>query len=234
MTGPDHTTDKDAEMVGAVHDRAKELDRHILEHSRGAEAGDTVAGGYAARGAVKPDSGGGANGKKKSGEMVQAVMDATAAMERDLKRLYEEQERLYDRLSDLELKIDKLDQARNAVENGDLPEIGPDGRLKDAELEALISAQEKRLGRSIDRSDPQALLVIFTAEQERSIVERTETMEAIDRNEAEIKAAREGREIDETLDTGLSGAGAILENKSASLENPDQTQVAREFDQFTF
>ena len=220
--------------MSAVHERAKELETHILEHSRGAEEGDTVAGGYMARGAVKPRSDGGANGKKKSADMVQAVIDATAAMERDLKRLYEEQERLYDRLSDLELKIDKLDQVRNGIENGDLPEIGLDGKIKDTELEAMIAAEEKRLGRSIDRSDPQALMAIFTAEQQRAVTERTEVLEAIDRNEAEIKAAREGRELDETLDTGLSGADTILENKSASLENPDQTQVAREFDQFTF
>lgn len=232
MTGPDHTTDRDADAVGSVHDRARELDRHILEHSRGAETGDTVAGGYAARGAVKPDSDGSTNGKKKSDEMVQAVMDATAAMERDLKRLYEEQERLYDQLSDLELKIDKLDKVTNAVENGELPKIGPDGKLRDAELEAVIAAQEKRLGRSIDRSDPQALLAIFTAEQERSFVERTEVIEAIDRNEAEINAAREGRELEEVPNAGLSGNNELEIANKLDEQNRGNPHQSAEFDQF--
>ncbi len=232
--GRDHTTDGDADLVRKVHHRAKELDQHILEHSRDAEAGDTVAGGYVARGAVKPDSDGSTNDKKKSDDMIQAVIDATAAMERDLKRLYEEQERLYDQLSDLELKIDKLDKVTNAVENGELPKIGPDGKLRDTELEAVIAAQEKRLGRSIDRSDSQALLAIFTAEQERSFVERTEIIEAIDRNEAEIKATREGRELDEVPNAGLSGNNELEIANKLDEQNRGTPHQSAEFDQFNF
>ena len=233
MTGPSQTTDKDADPVSAVHERAKEFEAHVLEHSRGAEAGDTVAGGHMARGAGKQDSNGSANGKKKSDDLTQAVIDATAAMERDLKRLYEEQERLYDRLSDLELKIDKLEQISDGIEHGRMPEIGSDGKLKDAELEAMVAAQEKRLGRAVDRSNPQALLAIFADEHERAVVERTETMEAINKVEADIEAVQNGRELDETLDTGLSGSKGFETSNATTHEVAEQIVTENGLDQFT-
>ncbi len=221
-------------LVGVVHTRAKELESHILEHSRDAEAGETVAGGYAARGTARPEDSGKSNSKKRSDDLISAVIDSNTEIQRQLKQLYADREALYDQLSDIEYKIDKLDQTIHRMNDGDMLETGPDGKLIDAELEAMIAAEEKRLGRSIDRSDPQALMIVFTAEHERSVTERDEVLEAIDKNEAEIDAVQAGRELQEAPNSGLSGGHAIVETKGIVSQEPDQTRVAQDFDQFTF
>lgn len=220
--------------VSAVHERAKSLEAHILEHSRDAEAGDIVAGGYAARGTAKPENSEKSGAKRKSSDMMQAVLDSTAEMQRQLERLYEEREALYDQLSDIEFKIDKLDQAIQEMNEGDLPEVGADGTLVDAELEAMVAAEEKRLGRSIDRSDPQALMAIFAAEQERSTFERDNVLEAIDRNAEEIDAVQSGRDIQGKPASGLSANNAFEDANSLDHASREQQQQTNDFDQFTF
>jgi hypothetical protein len=220
--------------VGVVHARAKKLEAHILEHSRDAEAGETVAGGYAARGTAKPEDSGKNGSKRKSNEMMQAVLDSTAEMQRQLERLYEQREALYNQLSDIEIKIDKLDQTIQRMNHGDMPEIGPDGKLVDDELEAMVAAEEKRLGRSIDRSDPQSLMVIFTAEQERSGIERDRILEEIDRNEAEIKAIEEGRNLEERPSQGLQASTGFASANVLDNESQENPQYSAEFDQFGF
>lgn len=221
-------------LIGAVHTRAKALDAHILERSRDAEEGETVAGGYAARGTARPEESGKNGSKRKSNEMMQAVLESTAEMQRQLERLYEQREALYDQLSDIEYKIDKLDQTIHRMNDGDMLEIGPDGKLSDAELEAMVAAEERRLGRSIDRSDPQALMVIFTAEHERTVIERDEVLEAIDKNEAEIEAVQAGRELDAKPVSGMSANNAFEEANELGHANRDQPQHVSEFDQFSF
>ncbi|MDW3098619.1 MAG: hypothetical protein R8J41_11025 [Alphaproteobacteria bacterium] len=221
-------------LIGAVHTRAKALEAHILEHSRGAEAGETVAGGYAARGSAKPENSSKDGAKRKSNEMMQAVLDSTAEMQRQLDRLYEQREALYDQLSDVEFKIDKLDQTVQRMNDGDMPEIGSDGKLIDADFEAMIAAEEKRLGRSIDRSDPKALMAIFAAEHQRSINERDETLEAIDKNEAEIKAVREGRDLDEKPNSYLDASNAIEKANAIDSTAASNPTYESEFDQFGF
>ncbi len=221
--------------MGVVHTRAKALESHILEHSRDAEAGETVAGGYAARGTAKPEDSGKNGSKRKSNEMMQAVLDSTAEMQRQLERLYEQREALYDQLSDIEFKIDKLDQTVQRMNDGDMPEIGPDGKLVDAELEAMIAAEEKRLGRAIDRSDPQALMAIFAAEHQRSINERDETLEAIDKNAANIEALQNGRGLDQQVDrtTDLDREAVLRELKSTAQDGEPAVSLDAALDQFT-
>ncbi|WP_422021735.1 hypothetical protein [Pyruvatibacter mobilis] len=225
-----HKTDP----IGAVHTRAKELEAHILEHSRDAEAGETVAGGYAARGTARPENSGKSNSKKRSDDLISAVIDSNAEIQRQLKQLYADREALYDQLSDIEYKIDKLDQTIHRMNDGDMPDIGPDGKLVDAELEAMIAAEEKRLGRSIDRSDPQALMVIFTAEQERSTVERDEVLEAIDKNEAEIEAIEQGRDLSSDHKSGIEVDAALESSNGKAHDISDQITVDTRLDQFTF
>lgn len=223
-----------ADPVGAVHTHAKELETHILEHSRDAEAGETVAGGYAARGTARPEDSGKDSAKRKSNDLMQAVIDSTEDMKRQLDRLQREQQALYDRLSNIEVKIDKLEQVARAMDAGDMPEVGADGKLKDAELEAMIAAEERRLGRAIDRSDPQALMAIFAAEHQRSINERDETLEAIDKNEAEIKAVREGRNLDEKPNSYLDASNAIEKANALDSTAASNPTYENEFDQFGF
>lgn len=220
--------------VSAVHTRAKALEAHILEHSRDAEAGETVAGGYAARGTAKTEDAGKNGSKRKSNEMMQAVLDSTAEMQRQLDRLYEQREALYDQLSDIEFKIDKLDQTIHQMNDGDMPKIGPDGKLIDTELEAMVAAEEKRLGRSIDRSDPQALMVIFTAEHERSVTERDEVLEAIDKSEAEIEAIEQGRDLSSDHKSGIEVDAALESSNGKAHDISDQITVDTRLDQFTF
>ncbi len=220
--------------VSGVHERAKALEAHILEHSRDAEAGETVAGGYTARGAAKPEDSEKNSTKRKSGDMMQAVLDSTAEMQRQLERLYEQREALYDQLSDLEFKIDKLDQTIQQMHQGNIPEIGPDGALVDTELEAMVAVEEKRLGRSIDRSDPQALMAIFAAEQERSTSERDDVLEAINKNEAEIEALQEGRSLDEAPQNSLSASTNLKQADNTADASSDQVAVNAHLDQFTF
>lgn len=231
MTGRDPNK---PDPVSAVHERAKEFDAHILEHSRDAEAGETVAGGYMARGNAKPEAPGKGDAKRRSDDLMNAVIDSTAAVEERLKRLREEQQALYDRLSDIEVKIDKLEQVARTIDAGDMPEIGDDGKLKDAELEAMIASEEKRLGRSIDRSDPQALMAIFAAEHQRSITERDETLKAIDRNAEKIEAIKESRYLGESPEQGLQAASGFEKANGATREVNQQIVAENRLDQFTF
>lgn len=233
MTSRDHINN---DPVGAVHKRAKEFEAHLLEHSRDAEAGDTIAGGYRALGTAKPASDGGTHGKRKSDDIMRAVMDSAEDMKRHLDRLYDEQQALYDRLSDIEVKIDKLEQVARALDAGDMPEIGDDGKLKDAELEAMIAAEEKRLGRSIDRSDPQVLVAIFAAEHQRSIQERDETLAAIDKNAADIEALQDGRSLDQQVDrtSDIEREAALRELKSNAQHGEPAVSQDAALDQFTF
>jgi len=231
MTSRDPTK---PDPVSAVHQRAKDFDAHILEHSRDAEAGETVAGGYMARGNAKPEAPGKGDAKRRSDDLMNAVMDSTAAVEEQLKRLREEQQALYDRLSDIEVKIDKLERVAGTIDAGNMPEIGDDGKLKDAELEAMIAAEEKRLGRSIDRSDQQALMAIFTAEHQRSIQERDETLEAIDRNEVEIEAVQEGRKLNDAPQSSLSASMGLKQADNAANAAADKVATSASLDQFTF
>ncbi|MCD1624031.1 hypothetical protein [Citromicrobium bathyomarinum] len=54
---------------------------------------------------------------------------------------------------DKELVQDHLDK----LESGEKPELNEDGSLKDQELEATISAYEKKYGITVDRDDPDAI-----------------------------------------------------------------------------
>lgn len=242
MTGPGRTTDKDVDPIRAVHTRAKELERHILEHSRGAEAGDTVAGGHMARGAVKPGSEGGKSKRDKDSQtLTQAVLDQIALIEEQLADLYEQRDVLITKLNEIEQQQAHWAAVQARLSSGEVPAMDDDRRFRDEKLESLVAAYVQRTGRSVDRTDTVAIMSIVDAEQSRlddAYKDTRNDLEALNKRidglEAQAEALQNGRELDAPLDTGLAANADLKSADDVAELGTDHVAAQNGLDQFTF
>jgi len=231
-----------ADPLQKTHAIACELEEHILLRSAAAKAGDVVLGGYIARG--KSEMGEGSQGKAKRSErdmLTQIAIDQAAQIEAQLAGLYDQRDDIMDRLNNIDTAMTHRQRMLGRIAEGNMPEIGEDGAFKDQELEALVAAHERKSGHSIDRSDPQAIAAIITADQQRLTQDRAEARdelkainEKIDGLEAQADAINAERGIDSA---GGASDEADLRDTLASTFDADtevsELGTANRFDQFT-
>lgn len=115
-----------------------------------------------------------------------AVLSYQDQLEKELFDLLTQRDAILKEVSELERQNAQLKRMAEAIAEGDLPERNPDGSFKDAALEALISAHEKKTGHSVDRSDGGVILQIIMAEQERVEEQHRQKSEELEQIERRI------------------------------------------------
>jgi hypothetical protein len=162
--------------------------------------------------------------EKKRFERIAQILDD--ALRERLKELYEERDRLYQRLTEIEqertqnsAQIDALKQRYDdleaerihAMERGSF-ERNPDGTFKSKALEDAVAEYEKRTGKKVDRNNFDEVYALL--------------IEAQDRAETERKA-REKRDH-ELLEEGQGIAGKIddIDKKISEAEQALKTRDA--------
>lgn len=242
MTGTDNTIGKNADPVSAVHTRERELDDTILNLSKGAEAGEVVAG-HAARGTAPTAGGQDSRSKReKDGQaLTQAVLDQIALIEEQLAGLYDQRDALIKKLNDIEHQQSHWVAVQGQLSRGNLPEIEEDGTLSDEKLESLVAAYEERTGHAVDRTNAASLMSIIAAEQARlddayqtSRNDLEALNEKIDELEQRSEALQNGRELDAVVETGLSANADLRSVDDISEPAGDHLIAQNRLDQFTF
>jgi len=180
--------------------------------------------------------------KRRDDDAKAAYRDAMLA---EINRISARLEILYDQRDSILADLDaikgeqsQLEGWRSDLEAGRVPELNEDGSLADERLEALVAAHERRLGHSVDRSDPNALLAIIMAEQavqdeayQAKLDELRDINAQIDPLEEQLDALQSGRSVepaptDESKDVREDGL-------RGTFDVQDEARGVPEFDDFT-
>jgi len=108
-------------------------------------------------------------------DYIEMLRDELAVLEIERDTLASGIEQLENDLRLIEARLISINDAIDLIEEGEELELdGDENRLKDPNVEALISGYERAKGISVDRSDTALLLAILRAEEERIEPEKME------------------------------------------------------------
>lgn len=158
--------------------------------------------------------------KKRQRELFEAAR-RLAEIENRLELLHNERAQILDDIRDIQQNLNILGEAfRQIEEDGDL-QRDEDGNIRDPAIEAQLRAYERRTGRSVDRQDPEALLVALDAQIRHNNAELDRRNDRVRDIDAEIDdLRREQDELEHKLDTEQAAPDADSEDaQRARLAN---------------
>jgi chromosome segregation ATPase len=133
--------------------------------------------------------------------LLMQINQRIAEIDARLGELYDIRDQITAEIEGLERGIGVLDGALGRLRAGEELERNEDGSLADEELEAQIRAYERRMGREIDRDDPDALIAAIMAQREymdrqlddarRRHRENTDEIDGLERERRGLEAERD-------------------------------------------
>lgn len=159
-------------------------------------------------------------------DYIERLREELAVLEIERDTLASDIEQLETDLRLIEARLISINEAIDRIEEGEELELDEStNKLKDSNIEALISEYEKAKGISVDRSDAALLLAILRAEEERIEPEKIELEKRI-RKETERLQEIEG-EITEHRDA-ISDAEKFKEELDRISAIPDDVERERQ------